>query len=285
MFYNTGIGTYLWIVANKKSKERKGKVQLIDATSLKSSLRKNIGDKKCEITPEMRKDILRLYTAFEDANEQYSRVFDNSEFGFWSIDIMRPLRLAVNLTEDNLSALRESEPEDSDLHSLVRDIVQNAEKKRLLDFNAFMEALGKLAEKNTIRLTAKRVKAIRTYFTETCADAERVILKEHPKDESSPVYGIFPIEYEVDKSLKDTELVPFTYEGGFEAFFRNEILPYTPDAWINKDSIVIGYEVSFTKYFFKPAELRPIEEILTDIEQIENDTDGLLAGIIREVRR
>lgn len=284
MFYNTGIGTYLWIVANKKSKERKGKVQLIDATSFKSSLRKNIGDKKCEITPDIRKEILRLYMAFEDADEQYSRVLDNSEFGFWSIDIMRPLRLAVNLTADNLSALIAGEAKDTALHSLMGAIAQDVKEERMLDFNAFMDTLGKLAEKRNVKLTAKRIKAIRTYFTETCADAERVILKKHPKSEVNPLYGVFPIEYEVDKSLKDTELVPFTYKGGFEAFFRDEILPYTPDAWIDKGSIVIGYEISFAKYFYKPAELRTVDEIVADIEQIEKDTDGLLSRIISEVR-
>lgn len=284
MFYNTGIGTYLWIVANKKSKERKGKVQLIDATSFKSPLRKNIGDKKYEITPDIRKEILRLYMAFEDADEQYSRVFDNDEFGYWSIDIMRPLRLAVNLMEQNLSALIAGEAKDTVLHTLMRAVMQYIKDERLLDYNAFMATLGKLAEKKNVKLTAKRIKAIRTYFTETCENAERVILKKHPKSEFSPLYGIFPIEYEVDKSLKDTELVPFPYEGGFEAFFCNEILPYTPDAWIDKGSIVIGYEISFAKYFYKPAELRTVDEIVADIEQIEKDTDGLLARIITGVR-
>lgn len=284
MFYNTGIGTYLWVVANKKSKERKGKVQLIDATSFRSPLRKNIGDKKCEITPDIRKEIIRLYVAFEDADEQYSKVFDNSEFGYWSIDIMRPLRLVVNLTEDNLSALIAGEVDDTALHSLMKAVIKDVKQDRIFDFNVFMETLGKMAEKMSVKLTAKRIKAFRTYFTETCADAEKVILKKHPKNETNPLYGVYPTEYEVDKSLKDTELVSFIYDGGFEAFFCNEILPYTPDAWIDKGSIVIGYELSFAKYFYKPAELRTIDEIIMDIEQIEKDTDGLLTGIIRGVQ-
>jgi len=86
--------------------------------------------------------------------------------------------------------------------------------------------------------------------------------------------------YESDKDLKDTEQIPFTYEGGIEAFFNNEILPYANDAWIDEKSIVIGYEINFTKYFFTPAELRSVEDIIADIQSIEFDTDGLLTSII-----
>ncbi len=87
-----------------------------------------------------------------------------------------------------------------------------------------------------------------------------------------------------DKSLSDKEVVPFTYDGGIKSFFETEIKPFIPDAWVDEENAKIGYEISFTKYFFKPAELRSIEEIISDIESIESDTDGLLAGIVQEVR-
>ncbi|MBS3937625.1 MAG: SAM-dependent DNA methyltransferase [Peptococcaceae bacterium] len=284
MFYNTGIGTFLWIVANKKSKEREGKIQLIDATSMKSPLRKNLGEKKCEISRNIREEILRFYMQFENADEQYSMVFNNSEFGYWSIDIMRPLRLAVKFTEENLSALLAGESSDTALCNLMREVKQTITEEIVLDYNAFMERLLKVAETKGVKMTSKRIKAIRTYFTDVCEDAEKVILKQHSKENANPLYGIFPIEFEIDKALKDTELVPFTYDGGVEAFFRDEILPYTPDAWIDKDSITIGYELSFAKYFYKPVELRTVDEIIADIVAIEKDTDGILAGIISEVK-
>jgi type I restriction enzyme M protein len=95
MFYNTGIGTYLWVLTNKKENRRKGKIQLIDATSFKSPLRKNLGEKNCEVTAEIRKQILDMYMAFDKADNRYSKVFENSEFGYWSITVERPLRLRV----------------------------------------------------------------------------------------------------------------------------------------------------------------------------------------------
>ena len=106
MFYNTGIGTFLWIVTNKKDTKRKGKVQLIDATSMKSSLRKNLGSKNCELNTEIRKRILDIYMAFNDGDEQYSKVLDNVEFGYWSVSVARPLRLAIEISKENLELLQ-----------------------------------------------------------------------------------------------------------------------------------------------------------------------------------
>lgn len=265
MFYNTGIGTFLWIVTNKKAEERKGKVQLIDATTLKSPLRKNLGDKNCELTPEIREKIMELYLDFTKADETYSKVFDNEEFGFYSVDILRPLRLRVTITEDNLQALK-IETKDDALYNLMKQMRNSISDTTFMDYNAFFSELESIAEEINVKLTAKRVKNIRSYFTTVDENAEPV------KDKKGG--------YESDKDLKDTELIPFTYEGGIEAFFNNEVLPYAKDAWIDKNSIVIGYEINFTKYFFTPAELRSVEDIIADIQSIEFDTDGLLASII-----
>lgn len=200
MFYNAGIGTFLWIVTNKKSKERKGKIQLIDATSLKSPLKRNLGDKNGEITPEIANKILLLHQAFVEADYEYSRVLDNSEFGYWEVPIMRPLR------DENGQICK--------------------------------EAKGK--KKNKLK---------------------------------------------IDKTLSYKEIVPLTYQGGVGAYLESEILPFEADAWVDEDNIKIGYEINFTKYFYKPDKLRSVEEILSDIESIESDTDGLLAGLIRELRK
>lgn len=189
MFYNTGIGTFIWIVTNRKESRRKGKIQLIDATGLKSPLRKNLGEKNCEFTPEINEQILRAYMDFEET--PISKIFDNSEFGYWEITVDRPK------------------------HDEQGVIVKN---KR-----------GKI---------------------------------------------------EIDKTLRDKEQVPLTYEGGIEAFVRNEILSYTPDAIVNTDDYVIGYELSFTKYFYKPKRLRTLDEIRVDIWAIEESTKGLLNQIL-----
>ena len=189
MFYNTGIGTFIWIVTNRKEFRRKGKIQLIDATGLKSPLRKNLGEKNCEFTPEINEQILRAYMDFEET--PISKIFDNSEFGYWEITVDRPKR-----------------------------------------------------------------------------DEQGVIVKNKRG------------KIEIDKTLRDKEQVPLTYEGGIEAFVRNEILPYTPDAIVDTDDYVIGYELSFTKYFYKPKRLRTLDEIRADIRAIEESTKGLLNQIL-----
>lgn len=189
MFYNTGIGTFIWIVTNRKESRRIGKIQLIDATGLKSPLRKNLGEKNCEFTPEINEQILRAYMDFEET--PISKIFDNSEFGYWEITVDRPKR-----------------------------------------------------------------------------DEQGIIVKNKRG------------KIEIDKTLRDKEQVPLTYEGGIEAFVRNEILPYTPDAIVNTDDYVIGYELSFTKYFYKPKQLRTLDEIRADIRAIEESTKGLLNQIL-----
>ena len=106
MFYNTGIGTYIWVLTNRKEERRKGKVQLIDATSMKSTLRKNLGDKNCEMTPEIREQVMKLYLAFEDADPEFSKVFPNAEFGYLQVDVNRPLKLKVDINAEKLAAFK-----------------------------------------------------------------------------------------------------------------------------------------------------------------------------------
>ena len=89
-----------------------------------------------------------------------------------------------------------------------------------------------------------------------------------------------PIDGEPDVDLRDTENIPFTYEGGIDAFIKNEVLTYAPDAWVNEKKTQVGYEISFTKYFYKPVELREMSDILQSLKKLENEADGLLAGIM-----
>ena len=189
MFYNTGIGTYLWVLANKKEKRRKGKIQLIDATTFKSTLRKNLGEKNTEITATIRQRILDLYDAFDKADSKYSRVFNLAEFGYWEVPVYSP-RL-----DDN--------------------------------GNPVVDKKG-----NYVKPDA------------------------------------------------DKEIVPFTYEGGIEAFVENEVKPYAPLAFRKPGTEKIGYEISFTKYFYQPVQLRTLEEITSDIRMIEEETSGMLDEII-----
>lgn len=281
MFYNTGIGTYLWIVTNKKSKERKGKIQLIDATSLKAPIRKSLGEKNGEITPKIAAQILVFHSEFDQADSEYSRIFDNKEFGYWEVPILRPLKFNYSTSEERLSLLvGESKLNTTKgitveiLQTALGTIDQTVLYKNTVEFRELvMKALQKLDAWKTLKAAQKNgvVNAVMSALSKKDSTADPVLDKD-----GNPV---------PDKSLSDKENIPFTYEGGVKKFFESEIKPYIPDAWVDEDGIKIGYEISFTKYFFKPAELRDVELIIADIEQIEKDTDGLLAGIVREVRK
>jgi len=253
------------VVTNKKDKKRKGKVQLIDATSLKSTLRKNIGEKNCEITPEIRKQILEFYLAYTDADPLYSKVFDNKEFGYYSVEIQRPLRLRVDFTDEKLETLKES-VKDDDLYELVQTFSKTAKDDIAMNFNEFMKQMESAANTAGLKLTAKRKKALRDCLTSIDESAAPVI---NAKGVPEP-----------DKTLKDTEQIPLLYDGGIEAFWEKEIKPYVPDSWVDMDSVILGYELSITKYFYKPSVVREPQLIVNDINAIEEGTDGLLASIV-----
>jgi len=247
MFYNTGIGTYIWLLSNRKEERRKGKIQLIDATEMKSPLRKNLGNKNCEFTPEIRKEILRIFMEMEESD--VSMVFNNEDFGYWSITVERPLRLRVFPEREIPEGVFRKE---SELEEVKRVLSELPEDVPLDDWGAFAKAT---------KLKAATLKKIRPYITE--------------KDPSAKV-----VKGEADTELRDTEIVPFTYEGGIEAFMQNEVLSYAPDAYEDESKRKIGYEISFTKYFYKPVELRPMEEIIRDLKTLEAEADGMMAEIL-----
>lgn len=245
-FYNTGIGTFIWVVTNRKETRRKGKVQLIDATEIKTPLRKNLGEKNCETDEENRKTIMKLLTDFKE-NEQ-SKIFDNREFGYWQITVERPLRLRIKQDYD-LSTGKLKEEEITLCQTALDNVPANTPAN---DWNKYAKALG---------LKAAVLKKLRPLITET--DPTAVAVKG-----------------EVDPALRDTEQVPLLYDGGVETFMHNEVLPYAPDAFVDEDKTVIGYELSFTKYFYKPVELRSRATIAKEIRELEAETDGLLDEIL-----
>lgn len=137
--------------------------------------------------------------------------------------------------------------------------------------------------------SAKEIKALRE-SGESDASAPPVIKKIYkPGIEPDPIHGLFEVtidgrsrvvEYEPDSELRDTEQVPLLEEGGIDAFLAREVLPHATDAWYDPASVKVGYEISFTRYFYKPQPLRPLEEIVADIFALEKETEGLLAEIV-----
>lgn len=255
MFYNTGIGTFVWIVTNRKEARRRGKVQLIDATAIKTPLRKNLGNKNCETNEADRRAIVDLLMRFEE-NEQ-SRIFDNREFGYWQVTVDRPLRLRV-VPDADLSAGKLKEAEIA----LCREAIANvAPEVPLTNWNLYASAL---------HLKAALLKKLRPLIT--VADPAAHIVRDSKQ----------PHLCETDPALRDTEQIPLLYPGGIAAFMENEVLPYAPDAFVDEDKTVIGYELSFTKYFYRPVELRSRETIAAEIRELEATTDGLLNAILND---
>ncbi len=250
MFYNTPIGTYIWILSNKKEERRKGKIQLIDATTMKYPLRKNLGNKNCELTPEIRKEIVRIFLSMEE--NELSKVFDNEEFAYWSFVVERPLRLKVHpdrcIPVELFKSAEEMEMVQKALVSVSHGIPLN-------DWEAFAHATG---------LKAGILKKILPYITE--------------KDETANALDEVP-----DPDLRDTEIVPYRYMGGIEEFMRKEVLPYASDSYINKESIQTGYEISFTKHFYKPVKYRQMDDILKDLKLLEEESDGMMTTIVEGI--
>lgn len=284
MFYNTGIATYVWVLSNRKEDRRKGKIQLIDATSFKKPLRKNLGNKNCEISEELREEIMKMYLDFEE--NEFSKIFDNEEFGYYEITVERPLRLKVDLSQVNLEKLKESlKKNDKYIYDLVLKLKEEEGKEECLDYNLYIEKLEKLAKEEDEKFLARHRKLIQDTLTIVDENAKKVRKSSKKKGKEDPIYGVFKednsyIEYEQDTDLRDTERIPLNYDGGIEGFFKEEVLPYVEDAWIDESRTRIGYEISFTKYFYKPVKLRSLEEIVEDIKALEKETDGLLDEII-----
>ena len=163
------------------------------------------------------------------------------------------------------------------------------------DFNRFMETVVADACAHRVKLTAKRKTLHKTSLAHRDETAEPVIKKVHRPgavDSSDPIRGMISVhgqstvvEYEPDADLRDTEQVPLLHEGGIEAFIRREVLPYASDAWYAPDNVKKGYEISFTRHFYKPQPLRSLEEIRADILTLEQETEGLIREIVGASRK
>lgn len=262
-FYNTGIGTYIWIVTNRKEERRKGYVQLIDATDIKSPLRKNLGKKNCETNEADRNEIVKMLLDFKETKK--SKIFPNKEFGYYSVTVERPLRLVYeNLDEIALPDLKNK----GDVELLQR--VVEAWEKNLGGHTVGDFALFLMLEQMKVKVPASKVKLVRQYLGKHNDKADVCFAKPTKRDSAVVT----------DPSLRDTEQVPLLYPGGIDAFMEKEVLPCAPDAFYDAANVVVGYELSFTKYFYKPVELRTIADITTDINGIEGRLKGVLKDIL-----
>lgn len=289
LFYNTGISTYVWVLSNHKQRRRKSKVQLIDVTSFWVPMRKSLGDKRRQISPQQIQDITTLFTAFKEG--AHCKIFLTTDFGFRKITVERPLRLNFQASPERIEQLKEQKA----FQDLASSKKKNAEAK------AQEEALGRREQAKVLELVRSLpdtffkdreafhnvlVGAIRESPLQVSVPLQKAILAAlSERDENAEICRDKEGYPEPDAELRDTENVPLGED--IDAYFEREVKPHVPDAWINtairdhKDSEVgkVGYEINFNRYFYKYQPPRPLEEIEADILVLEQE----IMGMLREV--
>jgi type I restriction enzyme M protein len=297
IFYNTGIATYVWILTNRKPAHRTGKVQLIDATGWHQPLRRNLGQRNREMTPAHIAQVVEAFERFEETEQ--SKIFPNEAFGYWKVTVERPLRLRIDFDPETRSRFRETcrARNDEPLADLIDDVASQNDPELLLDWKQFLDRLDDAASERRTKLSAARKKLVQSELTVRDEQAQSV-LKSSKRisgpDDGDRLHGQIPTEigghwfineYEPDPDLRDTEQIPLLEPGGIAGFIEREVWPHVPDAWVDEAKTQIGYEISFTRYFYKPVPLRTLEEIEADIRALEAETEGLLEEILVGVDR
>ena len=282
LFYNTGISTYFWVVTNRKSPERRGQVQLVDAREYWVKMRKSLGEKRKEISEAQIAEITRLYGDFEQGEKV--KIFPNEAFGFLRVTVERPLRLRWEITDETIVATLAAKairklPDD--VQRAVRELL---EEQRGAQFTAQRElvktlgsAVGGLGLAGPAQKTVWSALAVR--------------------DEEAPVITDRKGNPEPDPELRDNENVPLPgvrvsfaedpterfatleYRTAIDDHMRDEVQPYVPDACVDHDRTKIGYEIPLTRHFYKYVAPRPLEEIDAEIKALEDEIQGLLAEV------
>lgn len=278
LFYNTGISTYIWIVTNRKEARRKGKVQLIDATSFFTKMRKSLGNKRNEIDDKHREEIVNLYAGFRQG--KYCKIYPNSFFGYNRITVERPLKLNFCVDAERLEqvkaasqfvALAESkkrkdtkgaEAEVREGQQLQENIIKALQTLGKAGVVKNQGAFEKLLDKaiGSLKLKTPLYKAILDALSERDESADVVV-----DSKGRPV---------PDSELRDNENVPLDEK--IDAYMKREVLPYVPDAWVDEEKTKVGYEISFNRYFYVYQPHRSVEEIQADLTAIEDEIAALL---------
>ncbi|MGH2750869.1 MAG: type I restriction-modification system subunit M [Actinomycetota bacterium] len=282
LFYNTGISTYFWIVTNRKSAQRKGKVQLVDARELWVKMRKSLGEKRKEISAEQIGAITNLYGDFTEGERV--KIFPNESFGFLRVTVERPLKLRWEVTEDTLALVRASRK----LAKLHEEVIE-----RLVD------ELGQFSGVSAIERDELAGKIDPVLDTVGLSKPQQKAVWEAlaVRDSEAPAIANRKGEPEPDPELRDQENVPLPemkvgfepdpsarfeaveYRSAIDDYMTEEVEPYVPDAWVDHSKTKIGYEIPLTRRFYKYEPPRPLEEIDAEIKQLEAEIQELLREV------
>ena len=260
MFYNTGIATYVWVLSNHKPAERRGKVQLINATERYTKMRKSLGSKRQYVTDRDIDEIVRSYGAFQETEE--SKVFPVEAFGYRRITVERPLRLNFQASHERLAKL-DDEKTLQKLPAADREAIRAAcatldAERRYTNRDAFTKDLKAVLKPTGLKIGAPVLKVILNALSER--DSEADICTDR---KGNP---------EPDTGLRDFENVPLD-ESVFD-YLAREVTPHVPDAWIDEDKRdpldgrigIVGFEIPFNRHFYKFTPPRPLEEIDADLK-------------------
>jgi len=270
MFYNTGIATYVWVLSNHKRPERKGRVQLINATDMGDKMRKSLGSKRKYLTEDSIETIVRLYGAFEET--ETSKIFNTTDFGYRRITVERPLQLAFHpKDETRLAALQADkgwEKLDKALRQAILDALPRFEEDKILSRSTFKKWLK--VHMNGATLPAPAFKLLQKHLGEHDDQAEVCKTKGQP---------------EPNPDLRDNENVPLGED--IHAYFAREVTPHVPDAWIDESKKdeqdgqvgIVGYEIPFNRHFYQYVPPRPLEEIDADLDQVSREIMALLQEV------
>lgn len=265
MFYNTGIATYIWIITNQKKPQRKGKVQLINATEFHSPMRKSLGSKRKQIAPEQIKTIAELFGNFEE-NEQ-SKIFDNSDFGYQRITVERPLKLNFKVDEERLGRLRENKAftklDETEQQAITTALEALSERGLYVSRDTFSNDMEKTLKSAQVKAGAPLKKAILSALSE--------------RDENAEVCTDNKGNPEPDSELRDYENVPLKED--IDTYFLREVIPHVPDAWIDYDKTKVGYEIPFNRHFYEYVPPRPLESIDAELDAVTAE----ILELLREV--
>ena len=282
LFYNTGISTYFWIVTNRKSRERRGKVQLVDARDLFVKMRKSLGEKRKEISPEQIAEITRLYGDCTEGDRV--KILPNESFGFLRITVERPLRLRWEVSDDTLAAIDSakglSKLGDESRATLI-DALRTLHGWSSTDHKQATTTLDPVLK--PFGLSAPQAKAVWAALAVTDPDAPALTDKKgNPepdpdlRDGENVPLPVIPVVFEADVAGR---LESIEYRTAVDDYMAAEVHPYVPDAWVDHSKTKIGYEVPLTRHFYKYVPPRPLEEIDAEIKALEEEIQRLLREV------
>ena len=307
LFYNTGISTYIWVLTNRKEERRQGKVQLIDGRRFFVKMRKSLGNKRNELSPEQIDDLTLIHGNCEDGETRdvtdedpvtheprtrprvVSKVFDNEDFGYRKVTVERPLRLNFAATEERIARLEderafqnlakskkragpahdaevaEGQARQEAVRGLLRSLAGEMGSEVMRDREAFVEVLRGVEAAEGVKLAAAERKAVLSALGERDPEAE--VCRDR---RGNP---------EPDTELRDTETVPLSED--IDAYIAREVLPHVPDAWVDASKTKVGYEIPLNRHFYVYEPPRPLEEIESDLQALEQEIAGLLSDVVR----